>query len=90
MFSMKEPTRAAILDLIVNGGLVEDLINWLREAKGYTDNIPPLRSLPYDVLKEYALARKLIEAEEQFFIEEDRYLRYEPLEVRPRLQPKRE
>ncbi|MCE4617025.1 MAG: hypothetical protein F7C32_00340 [Desulfurococcales archaeon] len=86
---MKETTRINILELIVNGGLIEDLVKWLREAKGYIDDIPPLRSLPYDLLMEYAKTRGLVGQDEIMVPEEDKYLEYEPLEVRPRLQPKR-
>ncbi len=86
-----EPGKNDLIEMIVSGGLLEDLLSFLRE-KGYeVDNLKSIYDLDPSLVREYALAKNLIEKSDR--VEElraggDVEERFEPLEVRPRTQPR--
>jgi len=47
-----------LLRVIINAGLDEDLINWLRN-RGYTDLYGRLDNVPLEILEEYFRGKKL-------------------------------
>ena len=86
-----EPGKNDLIEMIVSGGLLEDLLSFLRE-KGYeVDNLKSIYDLDPSLVREYARAKNLLEESDQ--VEElraggDVEERFEPLEVRPRTQPR--
>ena len=79
-----------LIDLIVSAGLIEDFIKWYR-SKFNTTEVPSLKSLPPYVLEEYIKKRNLASSNdplEESLKTRDEILKYEPLEVKPRISPK--
>jgi hypothetical protein len=79
-----------LIDLIVSAGLVEDFIKWYRE-KFDTAEVPSLKALPPYVLEEYIKTRNLANSSdplEESLKRRDEIIKYEPLEVKPRITPK--
>ncbi|MEB3825827.1 MAG: hypothetical protein LRS47_04080 [Desulfurococcales archaeon] len=80
-----------LLDLILSAGLVEDFVSWYRRKYG-TIEVPSLKEISPSVIEEYAENRGLIHSSdpvEEVLRANDEILQYEPLEVKPRIQPKK-
>ncbi|MEB3757462.1 MAG: hypothetical protein GSR82_02155 [Desulfurococcales archaeon] len=79
-----------LVDLIVSAGLVEDFVEWYRKRFN-TAEVPSLKSLPPYILEEYIKRRNLASSNdplEESLKTRDEILKYEPLEVKPRISPK--
>ncbi len=84
-------SKSEVLSIIMDGGLLEDFLNWLTE-RGVDLNEPrKLNELEEKYFIEYARERKLIDED---FVEllkgEDNVEDvFEPAELRPRTRPKK-
>ncbi|MCE4615360.1 MAG: hypothetical protein F7B60_07535 [Desulfurococcales archaeon] len=86
----KDFNTSELVDIIASAGLIEDFIKWYRERFDSME-VPSTKSLPPYILIEYAKLRKLIPSNdpiEENLKNSDDIIKYEPLEVKPRITPK--
>lgn len=87
----KHPSTREIVEMILSGGLLEDLLSYLREKGVDVEGLKSIYDLDPQVVREYAVAKNIIEDGDR--VDElkaggDVEERYEPLELRPRTQPR--
>jgi len=86
----KNFNTSELVDIIVSAGLVEDFVKWYRKRFNSIE-VPSIKSLPPYILTEYIKLRKLTPSNdpiEENLKNSDDIIKYEPLEVKPRIAPK--
>lgn len=86
-------TKQEVLDLIINGGLLEDFIEWARRKGVPIDFATKPDEVDPQILKEYAAERGLLADTPTALEDDDEEVdieTLEPREIRPRTPPRRQ
>ncbi len=85
-------TKQELLDLIINGGLLEDFIEWARRKGVSIDFAVKPDEIAPAIIKEYAMEKGLLsDTPAQLDDDDDKFNieNLEPREIRPRTPPRR-
>jgi len=90
MHPTSSKTKQEVLDLIINGGLLEDFIEWARRKGIAIDFATKLDEIDPNVIEEYAVEKGLLD-DTPTTLDDDEYMNiepFEPREIKPRTPPR--
>lgn len=86
----EKPSKDTLVDLILQAGLIQDFIDWLKSKGVELYGLKGLEDLDYNIILEFALEKRLVVFEDDIFESSDRVEEeYEPLDIKPKTPPKR-
>lgn len=92
MHSTSNKTKQEVLDLIINGGLLEDFIEWARRKGVSIDFATKPDEVDPQIIREYAAERGLLVDTPTILEDDDEEVNIEtlePREIRPRTPPRK-